>query len=184
MLCHDKKRQRLKEYINYKLNKYYTVIFTLIIWDFLSFLIYLLIYFIILPYVLMSSFQILTIFYFPLSSCHCWVYFTSQHQFRTKTNRVVSLHPQCFMYSERKAVLYRGYCTNHMWSMKMNLNQVGDVTPEEASTLKVLDNSKSHTTSQNWESPAHWASCSHQLFRRWMLFTFRCTMAALHECWK
>lgn len=26
-----KKRQRLKEYINYKLNKYYTVIFTLII---------------------------------------------------------------------------------------------------------------------------------------------------------
>lgn len=47
-----KKRQRLKEYINYKLNKYYTVIFTLIIWDFLSFLIYLLIYFFInLPYV-------------------------------------------------------------------------------------------------------------------------------------
>lgn len=50
-----KKRQRLKEYINYKLNKYYTVIFTLIIWDFLSFPIYLLIYFIILPYVLIPN---------------------------------------------------------------------------------------------------------------------------------
>lgn len=62
MLCHDKKkkRQRLKEYINYKLNKYYTVIFTLIIWDFLSFLIYLLIYFLLIC--LMSSIQILTIF--------------------------------------------------------------------------------------------------------------------------
>lgn len=46
-----KKRQRLKEYINYKLNKYYTVIFTLIIWDFLSF------------FICLTLFQILTILF-------------------------------------------------------------------------------------------------------------------------
>lgn len=46
-----KKRQRLKEYINYKLNKYYTVIFTLIICDFFVFLVF----------IHLMLFQILTI---------------------------------------------------------------------------------------------------------------------------
>lgn len=104
MLCHNKKkRQRLKEYINYKLNKYYTVIFTLIIWDFLSFFL-----------ICLMQFQILTIFisHYPPATDGS-ISQASEHQI-LKTNFVVSSHPESVMYSEKKAVLSLLY----YWNMK------------------------------------------------------------------
>lgn len=83
----------------------------------------------------MSSFQILTIFCFPLS-CHCWVYFTSQHQFGTKKPIVLS-HYIHNVSCTQKEKLYRIVVTVLVKRevCKMDWNQVGDVTPEEAATF-------------------------------------------------
>lgn len=116
-----KKRQRLKEYINYKLNKYYTVIFTLIIWDFFVFLVFILI-------LCCSKYWP---FYISLSSCHRWVFFTSQWT----PNYANQL---CLMYSKKKTKRCQKL---YYFSMKYEYelkNQVGDVKPEEAATCKQI----------------------------------------------
>lgn len=65
----------------------------------------------------------------------------SEHQIM-KTNRVVSLHPQSVMYSEKK--LYCSYCTTEICHVNMSLNRVGDVKPEEAAARKQVWGTGSH----------------------------------------
>lgn len=117
MLCHDKKRQRLKEYINYKLNKYYTVIFTLIIWDFFVFLFF-----------FYSSYVVPNTDHF---TSHCppatdgSFSQASEHQI-TQPNCVL-----CTQKEKQKAV--KTVLLMYENDLK---NQAGDVKPEEAATCK------------------------------------------------
>lgn len=120
MLCHDKKRQRLKEYINYKLNKYYTVIFTLIIWDF----------FVFLSFIHVMLFQILTILHPtvllpPMGLFHKPVNTKLRKPILSYVLEKKNKKPSKLCYS----------CMKYDYELK---NQEGDVKPEEAATCKQI----------------------------------------------
>lgn len=127
MLCHNKKRQRLKEYINYKLNKYYTVIFTLIIWDFLSFFFYFL-------FVLCSS--KCWPFLFPLSSCHRWVDFTSQWTPHYDNQLFCLIFVRKVLCIQKKSC---SYCATVVWNVIKSSIQVGEEESEEVSACKQVE---------------------------------------------
>lgn len=138
MLCHNKNRQRLKEYINYKLNKYYTVIFTLIIWAFLSFF---------FLFVLCSSKY--WPFYFLLSSCHRWVDFTSQWtpNYENQLYRRIT-SKKCYVFRNKSCTVV----TVLLKYVNRNSNQVGDMKPEEAATCK----QESWIPTCNWNERDNW----------------------------
>lgn len=121
MLCHDKKRQRLKEYINYKLNKYYTVIFTLIIWDFFVFLVF----------IHLMLFQILTIL-------HPTVLLPPMGLFHKPVNTKLRKPIVSYVLEKKNTKLSKLYyvCMKYENELK---NRVGDVKPEEAATCKLLN---------------------------------------------
>lgn len=121
MLCHDKKRQRLKEYINYKLNKYYTVIFTLIIWDFFVFLIFIHLY--VVPNTDHFTSRC------PPATNGTFSH-ASEHQI-TQTNFVLCTQTENYKPSK----LYY-FC---MENDNEHKNQEGDVKPEEAATCKPIE---------------------------------------------
>lgn len=115
-----KKRQRLKEYINYKLNKYYTVIFTLIIWDF----------FVFLSFIHVMLFQILTIL-------HPTVLLPPMGLFHKPVN--TKLRKPILSYvlekkNKKPSKLYY-FCMKYEYEL---INQEGDVKPEEAATCKQI----------------------------------------------
>lgn len=125
MLCHNKKRQRLKEYINYKLNKYYTVIFTLIIWDFLSFFFLFVLCsskywpFILFPTILLPP---MGPFHKPVNT-KLWKPIVLTHYIRK------------VLCTQKKSCIVC-YCTTEVWNVNMSLNQVGDGKPEEVTACK------------------------------------------------
>lgn len=160
MLCHNKKRQRLKEYINYKLNKYYTVIFTLIIWDFFvfSFL-----------FVLCSSkywpFLFPTMLLPPMGPFHKPV--------NTKLWKpiVLTCYIQKVLCTQKKScTVVTVLLTYEMWI----LNHVGDVKPEDVTTRKqalVLKPEKNSTCNPNKRNKylEHWSIHALDWSRQWMV---------------
>lgn len=138
MLCHNKNRQRLKEYINYKLNKYYTVIFTLIIWAFLSFFSY-------LSYVAPNTDHFISC-YPPATDGS--ISQASEHQI-TKPNCIVALHPKkCYVFRNKSCTVVTVLLKYVNW----NSNQVGDMKPEEAATRK----QESWIPTCNWNERDNW----------------------------
>lgn len=113
-----KKRQRLKEYINYKLNKYYTVIFTLIISNFFVFLIF------IHP----MLFQILTILHPTVLLPPLGLYYKPVN---TKLRKPIVSYVLKKKNKKLSKLYY--FCMKYENELK---NQVGDVKPEEAATCK------------------------------------------------